>query len=758
MAFDFSKVKPKKKEERVVDPIELFQKLKVTDPSINDLWLAQGDALRQWHENRNKDDVGIVLNTGAGKTLVGLIVAQSLVNETKGKVLYACSSIQLIEQTAEKAQGYGLDVTTYFRGRYSNDLYHLNEVPCVTSYHALFNGRSVFFREQIAAVVFDDAHVAEHLIRDQFSLRIERMEFSEVYAEIVDLFKEYHQRVGLIGSYEELNDQHCHRLFLVPPFEIHRQFAELHRILRDADLTIPENTTFPWEHLKDKIDLCCILITGSAITITPPFIPVRTLTYFQASVRRVYLSATLSASDAFARTFGCIPDPIVAPSTTAGECERLVLIPSKADTSEKDIDSTKTLIENEKTLILVPTYARATEWEGTVEPPPRASVSEYVTEFKNDSDCKKLLLAARYDGIDLPGDTCRVMVIDNLPMGVGPLERFLWGYLGLFNSLSTSTASRIVQSFGRISRGMSDHGVVILTGEKLIEWLLNPRNRAFLPAFLQKQITLGVEISTHAKTNDDLASAMTQCLNRDQAWLKTYNDLMQTQDVEDPQLESKVLAQLATAEAEYACYIWHRDYVNAIKSLNTILEDSFEFSDSTGAWHSLWLGRAIELMGDRSSAQEMYSRAHACQVNIPAYWSNDQENLTQDLALQAIEVGRQFVTCDDATVKVPNRLHQDIRYLDGTGSSSQVEESLRALGQYLGLNSTRPDKEFGTGPDVSWEISDHPTLCMEVKTDKVPKSKYQKREVGQLSDHVQWVKDNKQSETVTVHGYFDCIE
>ncbi len=39
-------------------------------------WLAQGDALRDWHEHRDLTDVGVVLNTGAGKTLVGLLIAQ----------------------------------------------------------------------------------------------------------------------------------------------------------------------------------------------------------------------------------------------------------------------------------------------------------------------------------------------------------------------------------------------------------------------------------------------------------------------------------------------------------------------------------------------------------------------------------------------------------------------------------------------------------------------------------------------------------
>lgn len=57
----------------------------MTDTNINDLWLGQGDALREWNEHRHKNDIAIVLNTGAGKTLIGLLIAQSLVNETKGE-------------------------------------------------------------------------------------------------------------------------------------------------------------------------------------------------------------------------------------------------------------------------------------------------------------------------------------------------------------------------------------------------------------------------------------------------------------------------------------------------------------------------------------------------------------------------------------------------------------------------------------------------------------------------------------------------
>jgi hypothetical protein len=544
MTFDFSKIKSGKKDTPTVDPIALFQRLKVTDPGINDLWLAQGDALRQWHDNRKSEDVGVVLNTGAGKTLVGLLIAQSLTNETRGQVLYACSSIQLVEQTAEKARGYGLGATTYFRGHFSDDRYVRGQAPCITTYQALFNGRSIFFREHLSSIVFDDAHAAEHLLRDHFSLKISRDTFPTLYAELVAVFERYHITVGRATTYAELDDPDCRRLFLVPPFEVHAQHAELRRVLGGADLSEHQETTFAWEYVQDRVDLCCVFVTGSDVTITPPVVPVLTLPYFRRGIRRIYLSATLAAPDAFARTFGKVPDIVVAPTTTAGECERLVLMPSQIAGEGSDTRITEKLINPLKALILVPTYARAKEWQRTAAPPPRDQVSETVRDFKASDGAPKLLLAARYDGVDFPGDTCRVMVIDDLPMGVGPLERYLWEYLNLSNTLRTAIASRIVQSFGRISRGMSDHGVVILTGKRLVDWILVPRNSATLPPFLQKQLALGYQVSTHATDTGELASAIQQCLARNERWLRTYDDFMK--DAEPDTHESNVRSRRPT--------------------------------------------------------------------------------------------------------------------------------------------------------------------------------------------------------------------
>ena len=621
--------------------------------------------------------------------------------------------------------------------------------PCVTTYQALFNGLSVFFRANIAAVIFDDSHAAEHLLRDQFSLKITRSAFEPTFTSIVGLFEDYFRNIGKASSIEEIKAEKGDRVLLVPPFELNAQISEVLRLLHEVGVQYLTETKFAWAHISDFVDLCALLVTANEVTITPPFVPVLNLPYFSKEVRRVYLSATLSAPDAFARTFGAVPDTIVAPKTTAGECERLIAIPSRIDENDPDgIVATRQVISDRKALILVPTYARAELWQGVAEPPPRDQVTAHVADFKADEGTPKLLLAARYDGVDLPGDTCRLMVIDDLPMGVGLLERFCWGSLGMNNSLRTAIASRIVQSFGRISRGMSDHGAVCLTGKRLIEWLLVRSNAAMLPAFLQKQILLGYELSKQFATQDDMDRAIDSCLKRDKGWLEAYNGFIQSAKADEEESDVERLRVLAESEANYAQRIWKRNYAGAAVSIAQTLDTAYSLSRSTGAWHSLWLGYAQECMGDIDSAWELYAKAHGNQPNIPGMRLLNSSADHSDVAPQIVEIESQINVSSEGMVSLPKTLEPDLKFLDGNGTPGQTEEALRCLGQYLGVLSTRPDKEYGTGPDVLWAIPSGLALCIDANTNKTDDSRYTKKELGQMSDHIQWVRNNTDADQI----------
>lgn len=744
MPIDFSRISRPKDSKRIVEPIELFQSLRVSDPAINDMWLAQGDALRNWHVNRAQSDIAIVLNTGAGKTLVGLLAAQSLVNETRGHIAYACSSIQLVEQTAAKAVGYGLPVTTYFRRDFSNELYQSGRAPCITTYQALFNGKSRFFREALEAIVFDDAHAAEHLIRDQFTLRLPKEALRTPFSQIAALFHGYFASIGMgTGFGETIERAHATRSWFVPPFALRERFGELSRVLAEAKLDERQDTMFVWEHVRDHLDLCCLFISGTEITFTPPIVPTLSLPYFQKTVRRLYLSATLTAEDAFVRTFGKAPEQIIAPTTTAGECERLILAPRlNASCGVDDHTVTEEIIRDRKALILVPSTKHAEKWRELAGDQPSDNVTQQVDDFKNAKTAKKLVLVARYDGVDLPGDTCRVMVVDELPSGVGPLERYLWEKLGLDKLLRSTVASRIVQSFGRISRGMSDHGVVILTGKSLIDWLLIPVNQAALPEFLRQQLELGIAASETAEDCDSLIAAAGQCLNRERNWLTSYQNYMEESDTDQvADVDAEALS-ISKAEAEFGNALWVRDYTAAALALSSSLDETFAASRNAGAWHTLWLGYTYDLLGNSTEAHERYRRARAINKNIPPIELHAAGQEESDVPAQVVEVARYLYNGSKVDPNSFRNFRSELAALDGTGSAAQTEEAIRTLGEYLGLNASRPDHQFGTGPDVLWVIEGAPAFNQEVKVGKRPVTRYRKDDVGQVYNHVQWVRDN----------------
>ena len=753
MAIDFKKVRPAADAASPIDPIAIFRSCPISDGRVNDLWLAQGDALRAYHKKRDHSDISIVLNTGAGKTLVGLLIAQSLVNESAGKVIYTCASIQLIEQTKEQAAGYGLDVTTYYRNRFSDNGYAHEKSPCLTTYQALFNGKSIFRRDDIAAVIFDDAHTADQILRDQYTLTISRDEMESVYSSLFKLFSEYQDRVGESIRYQEMYRGASMDIFWIPPNVIHSNKNEIDLILSEAVLSGNNSTKFAWEYVRDHTDHCCFLVSNHSLTITPPFIPNSTLPYFSDRVRRVYMSATLNAPDVFVRTFGRSPTTTISPPTNAGECERLVLFPSAAPNVE-DVNEHKTIgtfLHEHKALIIVPTYRHARAWSEIAVPPESGSVPERVRAFRHsETDRKeKLILVGRCDGVDLPGDTCRVLVIDDLPVGSGPLERFLWGRLSINSFLGNTVASRLVQSFGRISRGMSDHGVIVITGRKLVNWLGTDRNIELLPPFLRKQIKLGLSVSKQIE-DGNIEEAASLCLNRREDWIESHR--MHVGDAagvpSPPQTDVDVLRQVALAETKYMDRLWDNDFEGAAKALSKTRPMAMTLSENMGAWHGIWRAYALERSGASVAAEDLYREAHAIQRNIPRHRPHRGSAEQVSELNQVANVVSQIDVFTRGPSRPPKGLELNLNNLDSS-STQRVEESLRYLGQYLGFEASRPDKEYGKGPDVLWVVKDRSVaVCIEAKTGKKENGSYTKDDVGQLHNHMQWVREQGEFEKI----------
>src|SRR6202043_4048506 len=111
------------------------------------------------------------------------------------------------------------------------------------------------------------------------------------------------------------------------------------------------------------------------------------------------------------------------------------------------------------------------------------------------------ILVYRLDGIDLPDDACRIMIIDGMPAGGSQLERFQWQILNLQSAYAAKIASRVTQVFGRINRGTRDFSVHIIEGRTLNNWLSSDRNLSLLSELLRSQIKLGYELQQQVNIN-----------------------------------------------------------------------------------------------------------------------------------------------------------------------------------------------------------------------------------------------------------------
>src|SRR6266702_4805697 len=245
--MDLSKLPIKTKpRSEAVNPKEIFKSLTLRG-TVQNIWEPQAEALGSWFDqHRQESDVVIQMTTGGGKTLVGLLIAQSIVNETKGKILYVCPTNQLVEQVASKAAECGIPVTKYMQGQWINgQVFDTSTGPCITNYAAVFNGRSTFRNRDIRGIVFDDAHVANNFVRGHFTLKIPNGH--PAFKLIANLFRSYFAGNSQIQELDDAISGDWRALLFVPMFEVAQKSDQLRHILTDNGADDKDNQlSFPW--------------------------------------------------------------------------------------------------------------------------------------------------------------------------------------------------------------------------------------------------------------------------------------------------------------------------------------------------------------------------------------------------------------------------------------------------------------------------------------------------------------------------------
>ncbi|MDD2466932.1 MAG: DEAD/DEAH box helicase family protein [Desulfobulbus sp.] len=743
---DFEKLRTKKNKTKAIEPAEIFRRLP-KPPGINDLYTSQAEVLHAWFERRQKErDVVIKLHTGGGKTLVGLLMAQSTLNETAEPVLYLTPTVQLVNQTIEKARALGINAVAYERGQPLNDDFINAKAIMVGTYKALFNGRSKFGLRgdpqprAVSAIILDDAHAAFSVVRESFTLDVKAEgPTRDRYESLAGLFRKAFKETDKIGTFDDILSGSEYSVLEVPYWAWHEQLEAVREQLKsDAD-----KYGLVWPLLRDKLHLCHALISRKAFTLTPILPLVNAFPTFFDAPRRIYMSATIADDSDIVRTFDADQKSVqnaITSRSLAGVSERMILIPDLMPFEFNVQEAIKKLVtwtsgKNLGAVILVSSDDDAAQWADVATVAKGSTLAEkLIADLQERKTSGPAVFANRYDGIDLPGDSCRLLVMSGLPAGTSSYELFRASALYGGATITRMLAQRIEQGSGRGARGSGDHCVILLSGANLAGWIAKKANFRFLTSATRAQLEIGSDISKEVSSLNDLAETIKRSFERDKGWIGYHAETLAELVDEDPPDEMRFIQ---AAGERKAINLWHDGYhAKAIAKIEKTLADTLALDPQTCGWMEQLSARIADNWGHPERAEDLQRQAYAHNRNLlrpkilPPYRPLSTPGAQAKVIVNQLGDYRSRRGFLQSFEEIIIHLHKN-------SSANQFEQALADLATMIGFSSERHD-DNGEGPDVLWLLPGKLGLVIEAKSRKKEKNALTKEEHGQLLVAAEW--------------------
>ena len=511
--------------------------------------------------------------------------------------------------------------------------------------------------------------------------------------------------------------------------------------------------------VRDHFSVSHALISRDAFTITPMLPPVHVVPSFANCARRVFMSATLSDDGLLVRTFGATAESVSRPITTrsvAGLGERMILAPTLSGLSH---DSTlvaarglaDTVRERGKgAVVLVPSESQAESWSDVGEICIGDAVSPAVDRLQQPEVRAQTLpvLVNRYDGIDLPHDSCRLLILDGRPRGSNQYDLYRASVLQGLSSINIALAQRVEQGMGRGTRGAGDFCVVLLLGADLVGWLGHHATQQILTPGTRAQVTLGREIAGHVSSSEDLLATARQCLERDVDWQQIH--AQRIAEVGEIRADTQRLVDAGRIERRAFEMLLFDKFMEASDFLTEKAQDA-ERDDLFRGWLLQLASRAALLAQDGEAGERLQVEAHAMNRALTKPRSNVRYQPLVSGTPQATRVV-QIVENYAIRSAVLAAIDTALADLHTEASTNRFEQAIESLGRFLGLESDRPESSTRSGPDNLWLGDGDLAFVIECKHQKT--SPINKEDHGQLRVSEQWCQQHypdSQRVAVIVH-------
>lgn len=727
-----------------IEPREIFMALPQKEKGYEYPRDVQSQVWKKWFDTRNDKNCIIKMNTGSGKTVVGLMILQSCLNEGKGPAVYVVPDNYLAVQVCEEAKRIGILAVTD-KDDYS---YTENRAILVTTIYALVNGHSVFGMRPtnnypIGSILLDDVHACMEKITTQFSIKIPSQHclYSELIALFADQWKEYHK-----SSYTNIVEIPDPSAKAIIPFWMWQEKQnEIYSLLAKNNNDDENNRCiyFNFPLIENSLPTCDCYITTRSIEIVPEGISISQIKNFHNAQRRIFMSATLADDSVFASAIGLHKEDVrtvITPDSANDIGDRLILFPrhlNSAITDDEIKDKVISISESHNVVVIVPSFERAKYWDPSgARIINRENIDKFVLALKS-GHVGFVVLVNRYDGIDLPDDACRLLVIDGLPPLISEKDKYIQSVDPASTILKKEQIQRIEQGMGRGVRSNSDSCCIVLMGDNLADVLLRNQGVSYFSNATREQYDLSKELwdllrqENPQPSVDDVFELAYFSLNREVEWIqKSKEKLSEIRYASEPRFDNNALALRSAFDWTMALQ-WQK----AISILDQAVFQ--EKQDSTKGYLLQIIAKYTNIF-DRSKAQQILLSGKTKNLSILSPLSGIRydkavNNIAQAKAIcEYIE--KEQIKQSDYIIHV-NALMSSLVF---SPDSDIFERTLKTVGQLIGFISTRPDKETnGEGPDNLWAIGSNKYFVIECKTAAVAE-KISKDYCNQLGGSIRW--------------------
>ncbi len=760
---------------RPADPESLFRDLRTRSSDIPHLWSHQADLLRSYNNNtEHRSNVAIELPTGAGKTLVGLLLAEFRRHSHGERAAYLCPTRQLAKQVGNQAKQYGIDVSVLIgpqRGYPEKAIsdYKSGQTIAVTTYSGVFNSKPRIDDAQI--LILDDAHAAENYIASMWSLEIRRDVDEDLFEETIILLREglpdfFYEDVssGVGDRTKGLNDT----TELVSGQQIRKCEDNLRGLFNDR-LKPRSSPWFVWNLLKGNIKACCVFVSYDMVLIRPFIPPTLSHNAFANASRRVYMSATLGAGGELERITGIKPIkrlPIPAGWAGRGTGRRLFLLPQLAmDNSDAKKVMHEAIRDFPRCLVLAPTSYDAQAIEESLEATDRtilkaSHIEDDLQSFTSEE--RTVLILSRYDGLDLPDDSCRLLIMAGLPSGTNLQEEFLWSRMSAQTLLRDRVLTRFTQGVGRCTRSDNDFALILLWDRSLQDYILRQDNRCLLNAELQAELELGID---NSDGGSDFKSLWRSFKERDRNWEEAEQSIVEKREQKKQQTDgvSVRLQEIVSHEIAYQYALWNGEYESA-SILARKAADGLSGIGTKGyqGWWYYLVADALIAQFEKNGNPELIDSARefikrAGQQCIGNSWlaritleiqADSSTNISDGVTAKASEnIGKLLRNWGIFGQRFEGKVNEARSHIQDCKHTC-FQQGLSSLGMMLGFEASIPN-EAGA-PDCVWSIENKVFIVHEAKSEQSKDGEIGKKDILQAQGHENWIRSKFSCEERTV--------